>query len=89
MGIKKYPQLKRESVRDWKIKCQKNYESSEEVEFFTVTRQGCSSVVSDELVTEIKATLHNLRVSAGVISRKTVTAIGNEVLISRCSKILT
>lgn len=49
MGIKKYPQFsfKTESVRDWKIKYQKNSESSEEVEFFTVIRQGHPSIVSD------------------------------------------
>ena len=34
-------------------------------------------MVSDELLTEIKAILHMLHVSGEVISRKTVIAIGN------------
>ena len=45
--------------------------------------------MSDELVTEIKTILHNLRVSGRVISRKSVTAIGNGVLSSRCPQKLT
>ena len=40
--------------------------------------------MSDELVTEIKAILHNLRVSGGTISGKIVIAIGNGVLSSGC-----
>lgn len=76
MGIKKYPQFsfKTESVRDWKIKYQKNSESSEEVEFFTVIRQGHPSIVSDRWWVII----HILRVSGGVIRRKTVITTGND-----------
>ncbi len=39
---------------------------------------------SDEIVTEIKTILHNLRVSGGAITRKTTIVIGNGVLSSRC-----
>ena len=46
-------------------------------------------MVSDELVTEIKVILHNLRASGGVITQKTVIATGNEVLISRYPEKLT
>ena len=41
-------------------------------------------MVSDERVTEGKAILHNLCVSGGAITRRTVLAIGNGVLSSRC-----
>ena len=41
-------------------------------------------MVSDEIVTEIKAILHNLCVSGGAVTRKTVIAIGDGVLSSRC-----
>ena len=40
-------------------------------------------MVTDELVTEIKAILHNLRVSGGTNSPKTVIAMGNRLLSSR------
>ena len=88
---KKYPQFsfKRETFRDWKIKYQKNFESQEEVEFFTVLWQGRPSMVTDELVTKIKAILHNLHVSGRAISRKTVVAVGNGGLSSRCPETLT
>ena len=46
-------------------------------------------MVSDELVTETKVILHNLRASGGVITQKTVIATGNEVLISRYPEKLT
>ena len=59
------------------MKNQKNFESQEGVELFTVPRKGHPSMVSDELLTEIKAILHMLHVSGEVISRKTVIAIGN------------
>ena len=91
MGIKKYPLFSfiRKTVRESKIKYQKNFESQEGEELFTVSRQGRPSIVSDELVTEIKAILHNLRISGGVISWKTVIAIGNGVLNSRYPEKLT
>ena len=37
-------------------------------------------MVSDEIVTEIKAILHNLRVSGGAVTRKTVIVIGDGVI---------
>ena len=36
--------------------------------------------MSDELTTEVKSFLHNLRVSGGAVTRKTLIAIGNGVL---------
>ena len=65
------------------MKHQKNCESQERVALFTISWQGRSSMVTDELVTEVKAILHNLRVSGGGISRKTVIAMGNRLLSSR------
>ena len=44
--------------------------------------------MSDELTTEVKSILHNLRVSGGAVTRKTVIAIGNRVLKARCPKML-
>ena len=78
-----------ETAKDWRIKYQNNFESQEGVELFTVPRQGHSSIVSHELVTEIKTILHNIRVIGGVISRETVIAIGNGVLSSSCPEKLT
>ena len=46
-------------------------------------------MVSDKLITKIKTILHNLRVSGEAISRKTVIAIDNGVLGSRCPEKLT
>ena len=71
------------------IKYQKNFESQEGVRFLAIPQQGRPSVVSDEFVTEIKAILHNICVIGGTISRKTVIAIGNGVLSSRCPEKLT
>ena len=51
-------------------------------------RQGRSSKMSDELTTEVKSILHNLRVSGGAVTRKTVIAIGNGVLKARCPEML-
>ena len=80
-----YPQFsfKRETARDLKIRYQKNFKSQEGVETFTVIQQERPSMVSDELVTEIKVILHNLCVSGEAIIRKTVIANGNGVLSSR------
>ena len=44
--------------------------------------------MSDELTTEVKSILHNLRVSGGAVTRKTVIAIGNAVLKARCPEML-
>ena len=51
-------------------------------------RQGRSSKMSDELTTEVKSILHNLRVTDGAVARKTVRAIGNGVLKARCRELL-
>ena len=82
-----YPQFsfKRETARDLKISYQKNFKSQEGVETFTVIQQERPSMVSDELVTEIKVILHNVCVSGEAISRKTVIANGNGVLSSSSS----
>lgn len=90
---KKYPNFvfKRETVRDWKLKYQEHFESNAQEEgcfTFTVRKQGRPSMVSDELATEIKSILHNLRVSGGAISRKTVIAIGNGVMSARCPEMM-
>ena len=54
---KKYPDysFKRETVRDWKGKYQKAFESNEEGKFFALPRQGTPSKMSDELTTEVKS----------------------------------
>ena len=46
--------------------------------------------MSDKQTTEVKSILHNLRVSGGTVTRKTVIAIGNRVLKARarCPEIL-
>ena len=54
--------------------------------FFAFPRQGRPSKMSDELTTEVKFVLHNLRVSDGAVNRKTVIAIENGVLKGRCSE---
>ena len=79
---KKYPDysFKRETVRDWKVKYQKTFESNKVGIFFALPRQKRSSKMSDELTTEVKSFLHNLRVSGGAVTRKTLIAIGNGVL---------
>ena len=51
-------------------------------------RQGRPSKISDELTTDVKSILHNLRVSGGVVTQKTVIAIGNGVLKARCPEML-
>ena len=87
---KKYPDytFKRETVRDWKVKYQKAFESNEVGIFFALPGQGRPSKMSDELTTEVKSILHNLRVSGGAVTRKTVIAIGNAVLKARCPEML-
>ena len=83
---KKYPNFtfKRETVRDWKTKYMWNFSKYRGADFFTLPRPGRPPVVSDEIVTEVKAILHNLRVCGSAITRKTVLTIGNGVLSSRC-----
>ena len=44
--------------------------------------------MSDELTTEVKSILHNLRVSGGAVTQKAVIAIGNAVLKSTCPEML-
>ena len=44
--------------------------------------------MGDELTTEVKSILHNLRISARGVTRKTVIAIGNEVLKARFLEML-
>ena len=44
--------------------------------------------MSDELTTEVKSILHNLRVSGGAVTRKTVIAIGTGVFKARCPEML-
>ena len=65
---------------------QNAFESNEVGNSFALPCQGRPSKMSDELTTEVKSILRNLRVSGGAVTRKTVTAIGNEVLKARCPK---
>ena len=75
----KYPNhvFKRESVRDWKTKFAKHFETLNENSNFSLPRVGRPAMIKDEYTTEIKSIIHNLRASGGAISRKTVIAIGN------------
>ena len=52
---KKYPNFtfKKETVRDWKTKYQKDFEARGENGYCTFRRQGRSSMVSDELQTQV------------------------------------
>ena len=70
------------------MKYQKAFESNEVGIFFALPGQGRPSKMSDELTTEVKSILHNLRVSGGAVTRKTVIAIGNGVLKARCPEML-
>ena len=47
-------------------------------------RQGRPAILTDELMTEIKQILSNLRVAGCAISRKVVISVENGVLSSRC-----
>ena len=44
--------------------------------------------MSDEVVTKVKSILHNLQVSGGTVTQKTVIAIGNGVLKARGPEML-
>ena len=70
------------------MKYQNAFENKEVGNFFALPRQGRPSKMSDELTTEVKSILHNLRVSGGAVIRKTVIAIGNGVLKARCPEML-
>lgn len=45
---------------------------------------GRSPLVSDEMLTEIKSILINLRISGVAATRKVVITIGNSVFSARC-----
>ena len=83
---RKYPNFtfKRETVIDWKAKCRQKSSNHREADFFTLLPPGRPPMVSDGVVTKVKAILHNIRLSGGVITRKTTIAVGNGVLSSRC-----
>ena len=91
-GDKKYPEykFKRETVRDWKFKyekyCKENYlavSANSSQSLFTMPR-GKPALISEELSSEIKQILSNLRVAGCSISRKVVISVGNGVLATRC-----
>ena len=73
---KKYPDytFKRETVRDWKVKHQKAFESNDVGDFLALPCQGRPSKMSDELTTEVKSIPNNLKVKGGAVTWK--TAIG-------------
>ena len=85
-ALKKYPDyaFKTQTVRDWKVKYQKAFESNKVGIFFALPHQGRPYKMSDELITDVKSILHNPRVSGGAVIRKTVIAIRNAVLKARC-----
>ena len=90
-GDKKYPEykFKRETVRDWKFKyekyCKENLavSANSSQSFFTMPQRDKPALISEELSTEIKQILSNLRVAGCSISRKVVISVGNGVLVSR------
>ena len=90
-GERKYVEykFKRETVRDWKFKyehfCKENITSTDASStFFSMPRRGRPAILTDELMTEIKQILSNLRVAGCAISRKGAISVGNGVLSSRC-----
>ena len=91
-GDKKYPEykFKRETDRDWKFKyekyCKENVavSANSSQSLFTMPQRGKPALISEELSTEIKKTLSNLRVAGCSISGKVVISMGNGVLASRC-----
>ena len=72
------------------MKHQKAFESNRVGIFFAILRQGKPPKMGDELTltTEVKSILHNLRISGRGVTRKTVIAIGNEILKARCLEML-
>ena len=79
--------FKRETVRDWKFIffCKENITSTDaSPTFFSMPRRGRPAILTDELMTEIKQILSNLRVTGCAIYRKIVISVGNGVLSSRC-----
>ena len=93
-GDKKYPEykFKRETVRDWKFKyekyCKENLavSANSSQSLFTMPQRDKPTLISEELSTEIKQILSNLRVAGCSISRKVVISVRNGVLASRCSE---
>lgn len=79
-------EFKRETVRDWKQKYKKKYVEKGFVETSSVNfkKPGRPSMLSEELTTEIKVILQNLRTAGCGISRKTVIAVGEGVLLAKC-----
>ena len=77
-----------ERLKDWNVKYQKAFESNEVENIFALPHQGRPSKMSDELRTELKSILHNLRVSGGAVTWKTVIEIGNGVLKARRPEML-
>ena len=59
-AARKYPDytFKRETVRDWKVKCLKAFQSKEVGNFFTFPRQGTPSKMSNKLTTEVNSVLY-------------------------------
>ena len=66
----------RETVRNWKVKYQELFESNKVGLSFALPCQGRPSKRSDELTTKVKSIKHNLRVSGGAVTWKTVTEMG-------------
>lgn len=83
-------QFKRETVRDWKQKYKKMYIERGSVEPSSVNFKspGRPSMISEELATEIRVILQNLRTAGCGISRKTVIAVGEGVLSAKSPDLL-
>ena len=77
-------------VRDWKFKyekyCKENLavSANSSQNLFTMPQRGKPALISEELSTEIKQILFNLRVVGCSVSRKVVISVENGVLASRC-----
>ena len=53
---------------------------------FSLPRFGMPPTLTEEITTEIKLILNNLRISGCSISRKVVISVGNGVLASKCTE---
>ena len=82
-------EFKRETVRDWRNKYREAYvrslESSSPANVdISWKRVGRPNLLSEELTSEVKLILQNLRIAGCGISRKVVISVGNGVLQAKC-----
>ena len=86
-----HPIFKRETVREWRNKYRELFQDmlissndSHETTPMMSPGQGRPSLLSEELTTEVKVILNNLRTSGCAISRNVVISVGNGVLVVKC-----